>query len=111
MPGSFCCEWQRFWLVASTPVSNRDTADLFCLVGVRMNWPKERALAGMLALVCIWMTLFGPASELQTYVLLARRAEVFAPPNLGNFHALSSSTRLLKNLLSTSFCASTKARL
>jgi hypothetical protein len=44
---------------------------LFCLVGVRMNWPKERALAGMLALVCIWMTLFGPATELQTYVLLA----------------------------------------
>ena len=44
---------------------------LFCLVGVRMNWPKERVLAGLLALVCIWMTLFGPATELQTYVLLA----------------------------------------
>jgi Glycosyltransferase family 87 len=44
---------------------------LFCLVGVRKNWPKERVLAGMLALVCIWMTLFGPATELQTYVLLA----------------------------------------
>jgi Glycosyltransferase family 87 len=44
---------------------------LFCLVGVRKNWPKERVLAGMLALVCIWMTLFGPATEIQTYVLLA----------------------------------------
>jgi hypothetical protein len=44
---------------------------LFCVVGVRKNWPKERVLAGMLALVCIWMTLFGPATELQTYVLLA----------------------------------------
>ncbi len=44
---------------------------LFCLVGVRGNWPKERVFAGMLALVCIWMTLCGPATELQTYVLLA----------------------------------------
>ncbi len=44
---------------------------LFCLVGVRKNWAKERVLAGLLALVCIWMTLFGPATELQTYVLLA----------------------------------------
>lgn len=47
---------------------------LFCLVGERKNWPKERVLAGMLALVCIWMTLFGPATELQTYVLLAPAA-------------------------------------
>ena len=44
---------------------------LFCLVGVRKGWPKERLLAGILALVCIWMTLCGPATELQTYVLLA----------------------------------------
>lgn len=44
---------------------------LFCLVGVRKHWPKERVLAGVLALVCIWMTLCGPATELQTYVLLA----------------------------------------
>lgn len=44
---------------------------LFCLIGVRKNWPTERVLAGMLALVCIWMTLCGPATELQTYVLLA----------------------------------------
>jgi Glycosyltransferase family 87 len=44
---------------------------LFCLVGVRKNWPKERVLGGLLAFVCIWMTLCGPATELQTYVLLA----------------------------------------
>jgi hypothetical protein len=44
---------------------------LFCLIGVRKNWPTERVLAGMLALVCVWMTLCGPATELQTYVLLA----------------------------------------
>jgi hypothetical protein len=28
-------------------------------------------LGGLLAFVCIWMTLCGPATELQTYVLLA----------------------------------------
>ncbi|MBV9733774.1 MAG: DUF2029 domain-containing protein [Verrucomicrobia bacterium] len=44
---------------------------LFCLVGVWKDWPKERLLAGILALVCIWTTLCGPATELQTYVLLA----------------------------------------
>jgi len=44
---------------------------LFCLVGVWKAWPKERLLAGILALVCIWMTLCGPATELQTYILLA----------------------------------------
>jgi hypothetical protein len=44
---------------------------LFCLIGVWKDWPKERLLAGILALVCIWMTLCGPATELQTYILLA----------------------------------------
>jgi hypothetical protein len=43
----------------------------FCLVGIWKNWPKERLLGGILALVCIWMTLCGPATELQTYILLA----------------------------------------
>jgi hypothetical protein len=46
----------------------------FCLAGVWRNWPKERLLAGILAFVCIWMTLCGPATELQTYVLLAPAA-------------------------------------
>ena len=44
---------------------------LFCLVGVWKKWPKDRLLAGILAFVCVWMTLCGPATELQTYVLLA----------------------------------------
>ena len=44
---------------------------LFCLVGVRRHWPNERLLAGLLVFVSIWMTLCGPATELQTYVLLA----------------------------------------
>jgi hypothetical protein len=44
---------------------------LFCLVGIWKAWPKERLLAGTLAMVSIWMTLCGPATELQTYILLA----------------------------------------
>jgi hypothetical protein len=44
---------------------------LFCLFGVWKNWPKDRLLTGILAFVCVWMTLCGPATELQTYVLLA----------------------------------------
>lgn len=44
---------------------------LFCLVGVWRHWPNERLLAGLLVFVSIWMTLCGPATELQTYVLLA----------------------------------------
>lgn len=44
---------------------------LFCLLGVWKKWPHELLLAGILAFVCVWMTLCGPATELQTYVLLA----------------------------------------
>jgi len=44
---------------------------LFSLLGVWKKWPKERLLAGILAFLCVWMTLCGPATELQTYVLLA----------------------------------------
>ena len=44
---------------------------VFCLFGVWKDWPKDRLLAGILAFACIWMTLCGPATELQTYVLLA----------------------------------------
>jgi hypothetical protein len=44
---------------------------LFCLVGVWKHWSKDWLLAGILAFVSVWMTLCGPATELQTYVLLA----------------------------------------
>jgi hypothetical protein len=44
---------------------------LFCLVGVCKHWSKDWLLAGILAFVSVWMTLCGPATELQTYVLLA----------------------------------------
>jgi hypothetical protein len=44
---------------------------LFCLAGIWRHWRKERLMAAILAFLCIWMTLCGPATELQTYVLLA----------------------------------------
>ncbi|MBV9274683.1 MAG: DUF2029 domain-containing protein [Verrucomicrobia bacterium] len=44
---------------------------LYCAVGVRKQWPREQILVGLFSLVCIWMTLCGPATESLTYVLLA----------------------------------------
>ena len=43
----------------------------YCLWGGVNNLPKERLLAGAFSLVCAWMTLLGPASELYTYLLVA----------------------------------------
>jgi hypothetical protein len=43
----------------------------YCLWGRINNLPRERLLAGAFSLVCAWMTLLGPASELSTYLLLA----------------------------------------
>jgi Glycosyltransferase family 87 len=43
----------------------------FCLYGRINHWSKERLFGGMFSLVCVWMTLLGPASELYTYLLIA----------------------------------------
>jgi len=43
----------------------------YCLWGRVNDLPKERLLAGTFSLVCAWMTLLGPASELYTYLLVA----------------------------------------
>jgi Glycosyltransferase family 87 len=43
----------------------------FCLWGRVNNLPRERLVAGAFSLVCAWMTLLGPASELYTYLLVA----------------------------------------
>jgi hypothetical protein len=43
----------------------------YCLWGRVNNLPTERLLAGTFSLVCAWMTLLGPASELYTYLLVA----------------------------------------
>ena len=44
---------------------------VYCLWGKVNNLPSERLLAGAFSLVCAWMTLLGPASELYTYLLVA----------------------------------------
>jgi hypothetical protein len=41
------------------------------LAGVRRGWDRPQAVDACLALGSIWMTLFGPATESSTYVLLA----------------------------------------
>ena len=43
----------------------------YCLWGRVNNLPRERLLAGTFSLVCAWMLLLGPASELYTYLLVA----------------------------------------
>jgi len=50
---------------------------LYCLVGARKGWPRQRVLAGLFSLSSIWMTLCGPATEKYTYAILAP-AVVFA---------------------------------
>jgi hypothetical protein len=46
-------------------------AALYVVAGRRKSWPRERLLAGIFALGCIWMTLLGPATEGLTYILVA----------------------------------------
>jgi hypothetical protein len=44
---------------------------VYCVMGSRRGWPRARVLIGLFSFVCIWMTLCGPATESQTYLLLA----------------------------------------
>ena len=46
----------------------------FCLYGYFRQWPKERLYGGMFSLVCAWMVLLGPASEIHTYLVIAPAA-------------------------------------
>ncbi len=43
----------------------------FCILGRLRGWQRERILGGMFSFVCAWILLFGPASENETYLLLA----------------------------------------
>jgi len=45
-----------------------------CLYGAWKQWATERLLGALFCLVCIWMTLLGPASELHAWLLLAPAA-------------------------------------
>jgi hypothetical protein len=44
---------------------------LLCLAGQQRQWPRRRLLTYLLGLGCCWMTLFGPATESCTYILVA----------------------------------------
>ncbi len=44
------------------------------LVGRLRRWPEAHLLAMLLSLACCWMTVLGPATESQTYMLLALAA-------------------------------------
>ncbi len=41
------------------------------VVGKIRHWPTQRLIAWIFSLSCCWMTLFGPATESATYVLIA----------------------------------------
>ncbi len=45
-----------------------------CLAGRLAGWPQRRLLTFLLGLGCCWMTVFGPATESCTYILLAPTA-------------------------------------
>jgi hypothetical protein len=68
----------RVWLVPLSSLAYRaiEVASgalvaLCCLAGRRADWPEIRLLNFVLALSCCWMTVFGPATESATYMLLA----------------------------------------
>jgi hypothetical protein len=42
-----------------------------CLWGRWVGWAQRRLLTTLFSLACCWMTLFGPATESSTYILLA----------------------------------------
>lgn len=76
--------WRDAWLilrVASVPMTPTGwlvlqalmglAAAALCFWGRRSGWGRERCLFAALSLSSVWMTLFGPATESSTYVLLA----------------------------------------
>ena len=76
--------WRDAWLmlrVARVPITPPGWAVLqatmgaaaaaFCFWGRRSGWKRRRCLLAALCLSSVWMTLFGPATESSTYILLA----------------------------------------
>jgi hypothetical protein len=49
---------------------------VFCLAARHRGWNKERILAGLFMFASVWMTLLGPATESETYLLLAPAAGI-----------------------------------
>src|SRR5882762_4264038 len=57
--------WTTLQLVAGV------LAAAFCVWGQRSGWNSRRCLAAAFCLAPAWMTLFGPATEAATYIILA----------------------------------------
>src|SRR6266436_172953 len=57
--------WTTLQLVAGI------LAAAFCVWGQRSGWNSRRCLAAAFCLASAWMTLFGPATEAATYIILA----------------------------------------
>jgi len=57
--------WTTLQLVAGV------LAAAFCVWGQRSGWNSRRCLAAAFCLASAWMTLFGPATEAATYIILA----------------------------------------
>jgi len=57
--------WTTLQLVAGV------LAAAFCVWGQRAGWNSRRCLAAAFCLASVWMTLFGPATEAATYIILA----------------------------------------
>jgi Glycosyltransferase family 87 len=57
--------WTALQLVAGV------LAAAFCVWGQRSGWNGRRCLAAAFWLASAWMTLFGPATEASTYIILA----------------------------------------
>lgn len=68
----------RVWLVTPSPavylliqVCTGGAIAGFCLAAARRGWSRRDVLTLLTGLGCCWMTLFGPGTEANTYVLLA----------------------------------------
>ena len=46
------------------------TIAAFCVWGIYHSWQKQRMIYAAFALGCVWMVLFGPATEAASYMLL-----------------------------------------
>jgi len=58
------------WLYTAFQALSGAAIAIYCAIGKWRGCPSARVLIGLFSLVCIWMTLCGPATESQTYLLL-----------------------------------------
>ena len=74
-------DFRAVWRVYVAPMSMRQymivqltvaaIIAVICLIGRSQHRPMHQRLTMLLSLACCWMTVFGPATESATYILLA----------------------------------------